>query len=499
LGTHGLMNHHSVSWKEGMFLLPQHFQRQEAHFEQQLAGNARVSGSFEYGFRHIEIDLKGFEDWQFGIETASGRTKEGTLFAFESGEIPRLNLRTCNDGEVRKKLETNQPVTVFLAFSVAKPNTPNVSSGVENSRFAEFENSVFDLASGGNDRAIVFKKLKAILTCSDQRSLDFEYIPVAQLELTESTGGQIPKVAVTYLPPSTVSLATASARGHYQKMEDQLAGYLRGLIEYLDASGFGVAGIADQENSETLYRYFALSQLRGWLVTHNQSPGCHPFQCFQHLCQVIGQLAIVDPEGERFVNYLRYDHDNIYQSLSWAWERIRRCFVDPGDTRIRRVPLVAESMQTEAGPDVIMKSVIPPELFQSDWQLYLAFNYGDMNKEDAALFFNDYLVDASKFYWKLGSHEKIDRYFVNREQGVMFENPERTKTDLPKKNGWIYADILRDEYWDGVMQSGTVCLRIDQENLRTPNSDLGTEKITVGINQRTFQYRMSIFAVKKTV
>ena len=491
------MRNNSVSWKEGMFLLPQHFQRQEAHFDYQLAANTRVSTPFDYGFREVEIDPTAFEDWQFGVAKATGRTKNGTVFGFEAGEVPRLDLRTCDDGEVKKRLTNNEPVTVYLAFSVAKPNAPNVSSAADNSRFFEFEETVFDLHSGGNDREIVFKKLKAVLTCSDQRSLDFEYIPIAQIELTESAGGQIPKLSSTFLPPATVSLATLEAKQHYQKMEDHLSGYLRRLIEYLDASGFGVSGIADQENSETLYRYFKLSELRGWLVTHNQSPGRHPFDCFQYFCQMIGQLAIVDPQRERLVNYARYDHDQIYQSLSWAWERIRRCFVDPGDTRIKRIPLIAESMQTEAGPDVIMKAVLAPEMFQSDWNLYLAFNYADMNKEDAALFFNTYVSDASEFYWKLGSHEKIDRYFVNREQGVMFANPERTKSDLPKKSGWIYADIKRDEYWDGVMQSGSICLRIDQENLRTPASDLGTEKITVGINQRTFQYRMSIFAVKK--
>jgi predicted component of type VI protein secretion system len=283
----------------------------------------------------------------------------------------------------------------------------------------------------------------------------------------------------------------------YQTMEDQLSGYLRRLIEYLDASGFGIAGIGDQENSETLYRYFRLSELRGWLVCHNQSLGIHPFESFRFLCQSIGQLAIVDPKKERLVNYPRYDHDDIHSTLNWAWEHIRRCFVDPGDTRIRRIPLIAEAMQTEAGNDVIMKASIPPEIFEGDWELYIAFNYGEMNKEDANLFFNDYLSDASKFYWKLGSHEKIDRYFVNREQGVMFENPERTKPELPRKSGWIYSDIKEDEYWDGVKLSGTLCLRIDQENLRTPMSDLGTEKITVGISQRTFQYMMSLFAVKK--
>ncbi|MFK7767211.1 MAG: type VI secretion system baseplate subunit TssK [Mariniblastus sp.] len=491
------MKNNSISWKEGMFLLPQHFQRQEVYFDHQLATSSRIETPFYYGFQNLEIDEKAFEDWQFGVLKASGRTKQGTLFEFEANEIPRLDIKTCDDGEVKKLLETNQPVTVYLAFSTAKPNAPNVTDQPDNSRFLEFEETVFDLHCGGNDRPIVFKKLKATLTCSNQRSLDYEYLPIARLELTESAGGQIPKISNLYQPPSTLSQATGQARQMYRTMEDQLSGYLRRLIEYLDATGFNIAGIADQENSETLYRYFRLSELRGWLVTHNQSPGRHPFDCFQYLCQAIGPLAIVDPKRERLVNYPRYDHDDIYASMKWAWEHIRRCFVDPGDTRIRRLPLIAEAMQTEAGNDVIMKAVIPPEIFSSEWELFLAFNYGEMNKEDANLFFNDYLSDASQFYWKLGSHEKIDRYFVNREQGVMFDNPERTKPDLPRKSGWIYSDIKRDEYWDGVQLSGTLCLRIDQENLRTPMSDLGTEKITVGINQRTFQYKMSLFAVKK--
>ena len=491
------MKHHSVSWKDGMFLLPQHFQRQEAYFDQQVGLSTRVSSPFGYGFRNIEIDSEGFSDWQFCLERASGSTKGGTLFSFESGDIPRIDLRTCDNGEVQKRLESNQSVIVFLAFSVAKANAPNVSSAAENSRFYEFEDTIFDLHSGGDERAIVFKKLKAFLTCSDQRSLDFEYLPMARLELTESAGGQIPKVSSTFLPASSVSLATEQSKLHYRKMEDRLSGYLRLLVDYLDAAGFGISGIANQELSQPLYRYFVLSQLRGWLVTHNQSPGRHPFEVFQHFCQVIGQLSIVDPDRERIVNYPKYDHDDIYQALSWSWQRIERHFVPPADTDIKRVPLIAESMRSESGTEVIMKAAVPPDLFESHWQLYLAFNYDWMTKEDSKVFFRDYLGDASEFYWKMGSHEKIDRYFVQREEGVTFLNPERSKPDLPKRDGWVYFDINRNGYWDSVQQSGTICLRIDQQNLQTPKTDLGTERVTVSINQKTFQYRVSLFAVKK--
>ena len=85
-----------------MFLLPQHFQQQEDHFVHQLASNARISGPYDYGVRSLEIDLTAFEDWQFAVSKASGRTKGGTLFDFESGEVPRLDLRSYGDGAVKK-------------------------------------------------------------------------------------------------------------------------------------------------------------------------------------------------------------------------------------------------------------------------------------------------------------------------------------------------------------------------------------------------------------
>lgn len=483
-------------------MLPQHFQRQELHVEEKFAEAARVDAPFSYGIRELEIEESAFENWQLVVHKVSGRTKAGTLFQFEEGEIGRLDLRTCDDGEARKQLESNQQVTFYLAFPINKPNAKNVSVDDAQSRYHEFEESVFDLQSGSNDRDIVFKKLRAVLCTTDARSLDYDYLPLGKLSLASSENGQVPKISDTYHPPSTQSLSTTQSRKMYREMENQLTAYLLRLIEYLNANGFGISGIANQEISEAVYRYCELSGFRGWLISHNQSPGFHPFQNFQSMCQTIGRLAIVDPSEERLVDYQRYDHDDVYSSLKWAWDRIQRCFVDPGKSRIVRIPLVAETMQTEVGEDVIMAAVIPAEMFDPDyWHVYLAFdyNFGRMTKEDANQLFNVYLTDASQFYWKLGAQDSINRYFVNREQGVWFENPSRSKPDLPRQSGWIYVDILKDEYWDAVKRSGTICMRIDQENLRTPKSDLGTEKVTVGINQRTYQYRVSVFAVKQNV
>ena len=495
------MANKSVSWKEGMFLMPQHFQHQELHFEQQLAESAFIDNPYSYGFRSLELDSEALANWQVAVTQASGRSRLGFVFDFQANEIARLDLQTTAEGTVKSQLEKNEKVTVYLAFPLNRPNVKNISQGDESSRYHEFEDLTYDLHDGQNEKQIVFKTLRAILTTDNNRPNDFDYLKLAELELAGSEIGQIPKVSTTFHPASTISSATEQARAYYRSMADQLGAYIHRLIDYLDAVGFNIGSIADQDLAEPIFRYIQLSELHAWLSNQCNSAGLHPYLSYLRLCQAIGRLAIVDPTQERLVNYTVYEHEDSYQSLNWAWRRIANHFVPFGDQNVKRIPLVAERMKTESGEEFIMKATISPELFEpKDWTLYLAFdtkfaNMANMSKEDRQLF-TKYLVDAKVFYWKLGSHDKINRYFVNREQGVAWENATGTKPGLARRGGWYYADITRDEYWNPVVSSGTLCLRIDQGNLQTPASDLGTEKITVGIEQRTFQYRVSVYAVR---
>ena len=80
------MKNRSVSWKEGMFLLPQHFQCQEVHIEQQFAASARTDRPFNFGFSELKIDPSALEDWNFAVDRAAGRTKLGFLFGFDTAD-----------------------------------------------------------------------------------------------------------------------------------------------------------------------------------------------------------------------------------------------------------------------------------------------------------------------------------------------------------------------------------------------------------------------------
>ena len=459
------MANKSVSWKEGMFLMPQHFQHQELHFERQLAESAFVDNPVAYGFSRLEIDSDAMSNWQIAINRASGRSRLGFVFDFQTNEIARMDLKTAAEGTVKQALERNEKVSLYLAFPLNRPNVNNISQSDENSRYHEFEDLTYDLHDGQNEKHIVFKSLRAVLTTDNNRSSDFDYLKIAELGLAGSELGQVPKVSAGYHPPATVSTASEQARSYYRSMSDQLGAYIHRLIDYLDAVGFNIGSIADQDLAEPIFRYIQLCELHAWLSNQCNSAGVHPYTAYSYLCQTIGKLSIVDPTQERLVNYTVYEHENTFQSLSWAWRRIANHFVPFGDQNVKRIPLVAERMKTESGEEFIMKATIPPELFETkDWTLYLAFdtkfgNMANMSKEDRQQF-TKYLVDAKVFYWKLGSHDKINRYFVNREQGVAWENANRNQAGT-RPSRWL---VLFRYYQGRILEPGRQLRNVVSEN-----------------------------------
>ena len=479
-----------------MFLLPHHFQQSETFDAEQLALSSRFDHPYGYGFHALEIDEVAFENWQLAIRRASGRCKDGTIFDFSQGEIGRVDLSQQHNRLVHERLRNNESVTVYLAFPAIRPASKNVSIDQNESRFREFENELFDVREGDNYRPIVLKKLVPQVHFSQDRPEDFEYLPVCRLTLTDFRGKQIPKLDATFFPPATVTLAHPAAIKLFERFDDELTGYLRGLVEYFDlVGGASVASLANPEQSDSVCRYWLLSELRAWLVCHNQSTGLHPFVCFQQFCLTIGRLTMVDPQKEWLPQFKRYDHDDVYQSLEWAWGRIKRCFVATGETRIREIPLKAEKLDVGGSRDLVFKAAIPATLFEEDWNFYLGIYGGKLDKERAVTFFNSHLENHSKFYWKLASEQKIDLYFKQRALGMTFFNRAKSKPELPATKGWFFFDIKHDGYWDEVKQSCLLCLRIDQKNLKTPETDLGTRDITVYIEGTTYQFRISLFAV----
>src|SRR4029453_14790349 len=75
-----MSGHNRVTWSEGLFLQPQHFQQQDRYFEQYIETRVRSLVSYAWGFTEIEIERDFFKIGKMGFRRLAGVFPDGTPF-----------------------------------------------------------------------------------------------------------------------------------------------------------------------------------------------------------------------------------------------------------------------------------------------------------------------------------------------------------------------------------------------------------------------------------
>ena len=496
------MKKNPVSWKEGLFLLPHHFQQQDRYFEEQVYQSSLIDSPLNYGFKELHVDEDAFDAWCIQITNAKGRCKDGTIFNFGDGDLPRVDLAKVNDGEIKNRLNAGASIFVLLAFPTNQSYHQNVSANGAQSRFREVEEEVVDQSKGADEKRISFKLLTGELKFAENLETDlplgYELLPAFRLRLKDSPAGAIPCLDETYFPPITNTKSISLATNYFRMMEYNVTRYLETGKEYLPSRA-SLIGIAAANSSDSVYRFFAFSELRTWLACHNQSAGFHPYQFFLFLCQMIGRFAITDPSDEKdwIPEIPTYDHDDAYQCIDQAWQKIKLNFVEPKDSPVKELHLKLEKIESPSGhSDYVLATHIDPSYFRENVKIYLGLYFGHFAGRDELVEFIKYWHDLSTFPWKMGSIREIHNYFRNNQKGVTtVGQPSPEREDLGRTKSYIYFDIDDDVYWDEVKESRTLCFKVDPRGLPVPEANLGEPDLAVIINRKSYKFKLTLFVV----
>src|SRR5262249_52887742 len=111
-----------VVWTKGMFLLPQHFQAQDQHFEDLLDFRFAASHFANYGVTEIKIDIDALSNGVFRLAGARGIIPDGEPFDMPgSDELPLSREFAAHWPSTEKTLD------VYLALPEHRQNAPNVA------------------------------------------------------------------------------------------------------------------------------------------------------------------------------------------------------------------------------------------------------------------------------------------------------------------------------------------------------------------------------------
>lgn len=270
-----------VFWGEGLFLRPQHFQRQDAYHEARLQDLAAALHPYVWGVRQIRFDTQSLASGTLRALQLSAIFPDGEPYSAPGDdELPEaLSLAELGAGV--------QATTIHLALPLLKDFGGNCGSDAEGAaRFVQDNAQTADLYTDAGEAELAYLR-KTVRLLTDEEPRDpFVTIPVGRVRRTSTGGFELDE---SFIAPS-VSLAAAPTV-HLQ---------LRRLLDALQAKADALYGL-HREPSQHIIEFRSGDIASFWLLhTVNASfaalshlfrhPGLHPERLHQELLRLAGSL-----------------------------------------------------------------------------------------------------------------------------------------------------------------------------------------------------------------
>lgn len=319
---------HGVIWKEGIALLPQHFQLQDALHDQALFRSLAASVPYYWGFSSLTIDSQLLASGTVRLTAGKGYFRDGTSFDIQQdGEPPPLKL----EPSVR-------PIPLHLGLTFDQQQPPD---GEDSSRcrFSEEYVSAKDNYSphATTEKVAVKKPNYCLLTGADDLS-GFHTIPLGVATANADTG-EI-QLRGAFVPPL---------------LNYKASPFLKSIVKELQASfekkGTAIAQTLSESVLESRISWEeifylrsinrGLTELRALAGTER---GFHPFELFNVLQRSVADLATICESTRMAPPIEPYDHDDICHSFTILMIKMREYLRKVITQKVFKFPLNKEQL-----------------------------------------------------------------------------------------------------------------------------------------------------------
>lgn len=271
-----------VFWGEGLFLRPQHFQRQDAYHEARLHDLAAAVHPYAWGVRQARFDLQSLSSGTLRAQQLSVIFPDGEQYgAPGDDDLPEaVSLTDLPPGV--------QSTTIHLALPQLKDHGGNCANGDGGSaaRYLQSNRPTPDLYTDAGEAELSYLRKTVRLLTDDEPRDPYVTVPVARVRRTSTGGFEFDEA---FIPPA-ISVA-ASPQLHVQ---------LRRLLDALQAKTDALYGL-HREPSQHIIEFRSGDIASFWLLhTANSSfsalshlfrhPGLHPERLHQELSRLAGSL-----------------------------------------------------------------------------------------------------------------------------------------------------------------------------------------------------------------
>jgi type VI secretion system protein ImpJ len=407
-----------ILWGEGLFLRPQHFQRQDLYHESRLAELGRTAHPYLWGIRKLQFDTEALAAGILRITAISGILPDGEPFnAPEQDELPQpVNLATLG--------EIGGGVIFHIALPYLRDLGPNFGAArdvdAQALRYYQLEEEAPDLYTNAIAAELsVLKKSLRLLSDRDSRE-SFVTMPLVRVR-ANSTGGH--EIDPAFLPP----VMTIQAGPPIHAM-------VRRLTEILQAKAQALYGY-HREPSQHVVEFRSGDIASFWLlhtVNHAYAslqhllhhPALHPERLFQEMLRLAGQLLTFS-KTYSLTDLPIYDHGNPGPEFGRLGRMIRELLDTVISSRYFLIPL------TEVKPAFHLGRV-DSEKLTNDASFYLSVA-ADMPPAE--------LVEVVPQRVKVGAPDDVDKMVSSAMPGVRLMSAPQVPASIPVRPGCYYFSI----------------------------------------------------------
>lgn len=424
-----------VLWGEGLFLRPQHFQRQDAYHEARLHATALTLHPYAWGVRSVSFDLDALASGMLRVSKLSVVFPDGEPYSAPQADKlpPPIALDTLNPGQ--------NEITFYLVLHPVKELGHNYRDSEEGAFAARYLSDAVqcpDLYTDAADAEVVYLRKTVKLLADTEPREQFVSIPVIRIRRTASGGFELDQA---FVPPCICVDTSASV---YQQ--------LRRLLDVLQAKVNSLYGL-HREPSKNIIEFRSGDIASFWLLhTANSAfaslshlfrhPSLHPERLFQELLSLAGALMTF-AKTYTLADLPTYDHEKPGPAFA-ELDRIVRDLLDTViSTRYFAIALSETRRAFHMGR-------LDSGKIDDKTVFYMAVTASMPAAE---------LVEAVPARFKIGAPEDVDKLVLSAMPGVRLVYAPQVPPAIPIRAGACYFSVdSKSPLYERMLQAQSVAI-----------------------------------------
>lgn len=484
-----------VHWSEGMFLVPQHFQAADAHWDEAIRQRGQWDGPYYYGVHRIEISPTALESKRFQLNVCEARFKDGACISYGAGMGPGQPSTTVGAAAaalpavgLEEAFARADVARVYLALPSQRSGQASENENGAVDRFRVASRPLMDEA-GDTEEDVEFREFNARLMVvphdpglrgEPPQLQGYDLLQIAQVKRTGEKR-PTPELSENFFPPVlAIDAWPPLGRELILGLFDRIGAKLEELSTNIAQRGIG----ADTQHAGDVQRMFRLSRLYEAHTSLNvlcHAQGVHPFVAYHELCRTLGQLSVFHPDLKA-PEIPAYDHEDlagIFQKIREQIEFLLDGMVD----RYQCVFFIGEGRG--------MSARLRPEWLGAAWQWYVGVRHNELNDAECRALLR-------QLDWKLGSEGEVEVYFNNRVKGLGLVDILAAPAAIPAGQEWSFYQVQREgPAWEGVSRERTLALRVKDMLIANKKELTGGRDLLLALppNARKVLIQFALFAV----